>query len=159
VTDHDNFRRLATIDLRRVFTSLGLPVTAFRKAAGTGPVFNTVLNADASRPDGLWLFKGADYFLYNLATGEIEDGPRLIAGNFAGDSLPRMFQSGIHSAVWGGPAFPDLWYLFKDEMFVRVNSKTGGAGGPNTVREKTWVSRTRSRPTPTPVHQWVLMRI
>jgi hypothetical protein len=138
MANHDNFRRLATIDLRRVFTSLGLPVSAFRKAAGTAPVFNAALNADSSRPNGLWLFKGADYFLYNLETGEIEDGPRLIAGNFAGNTLPQMFQSGIHSAVWAGPAFPDLWYAFKDEMFVRMNSKAGGAGGPGDVHEKTW---------------------
>jgi hypothetical protein len=32
-----------------------------------------VLNADASRPNALWLFKGSDYFLYNLETGAIED--------------------------------------------------------------------------------------
>jgi hypothetical protein len=138
MTNHEEFRRLATIDLRRAFTSLGLPLTAFRKPAGTRPIFDTVLNADASHPNGLWLFKGADYFLYNLETGEIEDGPRLIAGNFAGDTLPQMFQSGIHSAAWGGPAFPDLWYVFKDEMFVRVNSKTSVAGDPGTVREKSW---------------------
>ncbi|MFC6015713.1 hypothetical protein ACFP2T_05860 [Plantactinospora solaniradicis] len=135
---HDDFRHIATIDLRRVFTSLGLPVTAFHATGTPGPLFDAVLNTDSSRPNGLWLFKGADYFLYDLETGRIEDGPRLIAGNFGGDTLPQMFRSGIHSAVWGGPAFPHFWYVFKDEMFVRVNSSGAAPAAPGAVGESTW---------------------
>lgn len=138
---HGNFRPLPSIDLRRVFTSLGLPVSAFRNSGGTAKktLFDAVLNADASRPNGLWLFKGSDYFLYNLETGEIEDGPRPIAGNFAGETLPQLFRSGIHSAAWGGPAFPNFWYAFKDEMYVGISSDvSGGGGGTDFVREQLW---------------------
>jgi hypothetical protein len=127
MSTHNDFRHLATVDLRQVYTSLGLPVSAFHARPAPGPLFNAALNADASRPDGLWLFKGADYFLYNLETGRFQEGPRPIAGNWAGDTLPQMFRTGIHSAVWGGPMVPHLWYLFKDEMFVRVNDTDGGA--------------------------------
>jgi hypothetical protein len=65
-------RPLPSIGLRHVFTSLGLPIKTFRNTGGTTEkvMFNAVLKADASRPDGLWLFKGYDYFLYNLETGE-----------------------------------------------------------------------------------------
>ncbi|MBE1489824.1 hypothetical protein [Plantactinospora soyae] len=135
MSTQNDFRQLATIELRRVFTSLGMPVTAFHQTGTPGPLFDTVLNTDPSRPNGLWLFKGAEYFLYDLETGSIEEGPRLIAGNFAGDSLPQMFRSGIHSTVWGGPAFPHLWYAFKDEMFVRINSSTAV---PGTAGESAW---------------------
>jgi len=134
MSEREDFRPLPSIELRRVFTSMGLPVTAFRNAGGTTAetaIFDAVLNADASRPNGLWLFKGADYFLYNLETGDIEDGPQQIAGNVAGDTLPQVFRTGIHSAVWAGPAFPEYWYLFKDEYFLRANSH-------GAVSEKMW---------------------
>jgi hypothetical protein len=123
----DTFRPLSRVDLRPVFTSLGLPVTAFRSGnvAVQPSLFDAVLNADATRPNGLWLFKGADYFLFDLLTGEITEGPKPIAGNWGGDTLPQLFRTGIHSAAWGGPAFPHLWYFFKDEMYVGMNSLRG----------------------------------
>ncbi|MGE3829832.1 MAG: hemopexin repeat-containing protein [Parvibaculaceae bacterium] len=141
MSEQDNFRTLASMELRPVFTSLGLPITAFSKQGERGkkPIFDAVLNADASRPNALWLFKGSNYYRYNLETKKIEDGPRPISGNFAGDTLPQLFRSGIHSAAWAGPAFPNLWYVFKDEMFVRVNSETnGGGGGSSFVFEMLW---------------------
>jgi hypothetical protein len=97
MSEHDNFRPFPSIDLRRVFTSLGLPVTAFGNTGGTAEktLFNTVLNADASWPNALWLFKGFDYFLYNLETGKIEDGSR----QFAWPDVGRI-------TVLGGPPCP-----------------------------------------------------
>jgi hypothetical protein len=141
MSDRNDYRAVSTFDLRPVFTSLGLPVAAFRDPARTpeSTFFDAVLNADPTRPDGLWLFKGSDYYLYNLHTGKIDDGPRPIAGNLGGDTLPILFQSGIDSAVWAGPAFPHLWYVFKDEMYVRLSSNVmGGGGGPGFVLEQLW---------------------
>ncbi|QPW51565.1 hypothetical protein G9298_28195 (plasmid) [Bacillus thuringiensis] len=145
MTERYNFRTLKETNLGQVYTSLGLPVTAFHDSNKTTkrPFFNTVLNSDDSRPNGLWMFKGSEYFFYNLETGEIEDGPRSIAGNFAGDTLPTLFRTGIDSAVWGGPAFPNYWFLFKDQMFVRINSNVssnvnGTSEDPSFVKEKLW---------------------
>jgi hypothetical protein len=62
--------------MRRVFTSLGLPKEAF-KGSNTTPeqkLFDAVLNADAHLPGRMWLFKGSDYFLYNLVSGESNRG-------------------------------------------------------------------------------------
>ena len=88
----------------------------------------------------MWLFKGSDYFVFNLRTGSFEGDAKQIAGNWGGSSWPVMFSSGIDGAVWAGPAFPNIWYFFKDEMFVRVNSDvSGGGGGPGFVREMIWV--------------------
>ena len=110
MSELDNFRPLPSIDLRRVFTSLGLPVTAFHNTSGKlGKILlDTVLNADASRPNGLWLFQGSNYFLYNLETGEIEDGPRPIASNFGGDTLPQLFDPASTPRLGVGQRFPIL---------------------------------------------------
>ncbi len=119
-----DFRTLSRVDMRRVFTSLGLPRNAFLESGPSSdrPPFDAMLNADATRPNGLWMFKGSDFFLYNLLTGEIEEGPKSIAGNWGGDTLPQLFRSGVHSAVWCGPAFPNRWVLFKDEMYVALDA-------------------------------------
>lgn len=124
MAEADRYRPLTRMDLRSVYTSMGVPENAFQKAAPKtpAPLFDAVLNADASRPNGLWLFKGSEYFLYNLLTGAIEEGPKPIAGNWGGASLPQLFRTGIHSALWDGPAFPNLWVFFKDEMYVVMNS-------------------------------------
>lgn len=119
-----NYRLLSRVDLRPAYTSLGLPESAFRPATTARPkrLFDCVLNADAAKPDSLWLFKGADYFTYDLMGNDIRRGPEPIAGNWGGDTLPHLFRTGISGAVWGGPTFHKLWYLFKDEMFVRLDS-------------------------------------
>lgn len=123
----DHYRTLSRLDLRPVYMSLGLPQEAFRRSGTTAPTsfLDAVLNADSTRPNRLWLFKGADYFLYNMMTGEIEQGPLPIAGNWGGDTLPGLFRTGIHAAVSAGPAFPHLWTFFKDEIYVTMDSNQG----------------------------------
>jgi hypothetical protein len=123
----DNYRTLSQLDLRRVFTSLGVPREAFRTSGTPSkrPPFDAVVNADATRPNGVWLFKGSDFFLYNLLSGEIEEGPRPIADSWGAGMLPELFKTGIHSALFAGPAFPNLWTFFKDEMYVTMDSTQG----------------------------------
>ncbi|MDQ4143521.1 MAG: hypothetical protein M3198_07225 [Actinomycetota bacterium] len=127
MSDADRYRPLSRLDLLPVFMSLGIPREGFRGSDTTADraIFDAVLNADLMRPNILWLFKGADYFVYNLLSGQIERGPLPIAGNWGGDSLPGLFTTGIHAAMSGGPAFPHLWYFFKDEMYVVMDSTQG----------------------------------
>jgi len=128
MAQRDDFRKNSTFDLRPVFISLGLPQSSF-KVAGLPrrtSLFDTTLNADVSRPDTLWLFKGSDYFAFNLRTGSFESDAKQIAGNWGGNSWPAMFSSGIDGAVWAGPAYPNLWYFFKDNFFIRLDSNQGG---------------------------------
>ncbi|HEY0738728.1 MAG TPA: hypothetical protein VGD69_27665 [Herpetosiphonaceae bacterium] len=125
----DDFRKLSTFDLRPVFISLGLPPSSFNTAAQPQrtALFDAALNADPSRPDSLWLFKGSDYFTFNLRTGSFEGDAKQIAGNWGGNSWPITFSSGIDGAAWAGPVFPHLWYMFKDDQYIRLNSSQGGS--------------------------------
>lgn len=126
---HD-FRKLSNFDLRPVFISLGLPESSFKDSTSPGRngLFNVVaLNADPSRPDTLWFFKGSKYFVFNLLTGSFEGDEKEIAGNWGGNSWPLMFSTGIDGAVWGGAAYPNLWYFFKDNFFIRLDSSQGGS--------------------------------
>jgi hypothetical protein len=122
-----NYRPLSRMDMRSVFTSLGLPRTAFRSSGATTdrPPFDAVLIADTSNPDGLWLFKGADYFRFNLQTREVEEGPSPVGPNWFSDPVLQLFRTGIHSALWCGPMFPHLWVFFKDEWYVTLDSSRG----------------------------------
>jgi hypothetical protein len=126
VSEADNYRTLSQMDLRRVFTSLGLPRSAFRDPHTTPerPCFDAVLNADSLMPGRMWLFKGSDYFLYNLVSGEIEEGPKRIA-DWGGGTLPELFKTGIHAALWAGPVAPHRWVFFKDEWWVTMDSSQG----------------------------------
>jgi hypothetical protein len=126
VSEADNYRVLNQMDMRRVFTSLGLPKEAFKgsSTAGEQAFFDAVLNADAILPGRMWLFKGSDYFLYNMVSGEIEQGPSRIS-DWGGGSLPELFKTGIHAAVWIGPVAPHRWTFFKDEWWVTMDSSRG----------------------------------
>lgn len=129
MAQQDDFRKLSNFDLRSVFISLGLPETAFKDSTSPGRngLFNVVaLNADPSRPDTLWLFRGSKYFVFNLLTGSFEGEEKEIAGNWGGTSWPQGFST-IDGAVWGGAAYPNLWYFFKDNWFFRINSSQGGS--------------------------------
>jgi hypothetical protein len=129
VPDTTSYRRLSRSDLRPVFISLGLPRQDF-VTAGTGGSqrpFDAVLNADAIHPDGLWLFRGSDYYLYDLAQDAVIDGPTQIDRPWGAGNLPELFRSGIHSAVWGGPSYPNTWILFKDEMYYAMDASRGFA--------------------------------
>lgn len=125
----DDFRKISTFDLRPVFISLGLPPASFKDTGNSqhAALFDAALNSDPSRPDTVWLFKGSDYFVFNLRTGSLESEVKQIAGNWGGSSWPIMFSSGIDGAVWGGPAFPHFWYMFKDDHYIRLNSSQGGS--------------------------------
>ena len=126
MSDADSYRILSQMDMRRVFTSLGLPKEAFRDSGTTPerPLFDAVLNADAYLPGRMWLFKGSDYFLYNLVSGEIEDGPNRVR-DWGGGSLPELFKTGIHAALWDGPVAPHRWAFFKDDWWVAMDSSRG----------------------------------
>jgi hypothetical protein len=124
----ETYRKIATLDLRPVYTSLGLPRTVFKGGSQKRfKLFDAALNADSSQPDSLWLFKGADYLKFNLRENRIEQAAQVIAGNFGGSSWPILFSSGIDATAWGGPAFPNLWYMFKDNQYIRLNSTNGGS--------------------------------
>lgn len=122
-----NYRPLSRLDMRSVYTSLGLPRAAFRNSGATTerPMFDAVLITDPSRPDGLWLFKGSNYFVFNLHSGQIEQGPSALGPNWFSDPLLHLFGTGIHSALWCGPFAPHLWVFFKDEMYVTLDSSRG----------------------------------
>ena len=124
----DDFRKISSFDLRPVFISLGLPQASFKQAAQTrrSALFDAALNADPSCPDNVWLFKGSDYFVFNLRTRLFESEAKQIAGNWGGSSWPVIYASGIDAAVWGGPAFPNFWYFFKGDSYLRLNSSRGG---------------------------------
>lgn len=131
----DDFRKLSTFDLRPVFISLGLPESSFKSGAlpRRAALFDAALNADPSRPDTLWLFKGSDFFTFNLRTGSFEGDSRQIAGNWGGSTFPLMFSTGIDAAIWGGPAVPKLWYFIKGEQYIRMNSGLGDPTWPVDV--------------------------
>jgi len=131
----DDFRKLSTFDVRPVFISLGLPESSFKSATlpRRTALFDAALNADPTRPDTLWLFKGSDFFTFNLRTGSFESDARQIAGNWAGNTFPLMFSSGIDGAAWAGPAFPNFWYFLKDNQYIRMNSGLGDPSWPVDV--------------------------
>jgi hypothetical protein len=129
MAQQNDFRKLSNFDLRSVFISLGLPEASFKDSTSPGRngLFNVVaLNADPSRPDTMWLFRGSKYFVFNLLTGSFEGEEKEIAGNWGGTSWPQGFST-IDGAVWGGAAYPNLWYFFKDNWFFRLNSSQGGS--------------------------------
>lgn len=125
----DDYRKLSTFDLRPMFMSLGLPPSSFQgeSLSQHTVLFDAVLNGGSFAPDTLWVFKGGDYFVFNLRTGNFDSDAKPIAHNWGGDTWPIMFSSGIDGAVWGGPAFPDFWYMFKDDHYLRLNSSQGGS--------------------------------
>jgi hypothetical protein len=129
MAQQNDFRKLSNFDLRPVFISLGLPESSFKDptSPGRNGLSNVVaLNADLSRPDTLWLFRGSKYFAFNLLTGSFEGEEKEIAGNWGGTSWPQGFST-VDGAVWAGAAYPNLWYFFKDNWYIRLNSSQGGS--------------------------------
>jgi hypothetical protein len=151
----DNYRLLSQMDMRRVFTSLGLPRQAFAASQATPerPFFDAVVNADSLVPGRLWLFKGSDYFQYNLVSGEIEQGPKRVA-EWGGGTLPELFKTGVHAVLWDGPVFPHLWTFFKDEWWVGLDSSrdwisvAGPAGVLGHWATGAWTDRAGNFTTP-----------
>jgi hypothetical protein len=124
----DSYRLISTFELKPVYISLGLPKSSFGKGGVDSPTkapFDAVLNAGKYAPDCIWLFKGENYYTFNLATKEFVGEPLPILGFFGGggNNLPLLFATGIDSVVWAGPAYPHLWYIFKDNLFIRLNAE------------------------------------
>lgn len=126
----DEFRLLNRLELAPSFTSLGLTPELFRAGGDTGASsFNTAMSGPG---DVVWLFRGEDFLAFDLRSETITGGPTPIASGWAGGALPADFKIGIDSAVWAGPAFPHLAYLFRDGNFVTL---TGSAEAPSP---ETW---------------------
>lgn len=125
MAERDEYRKISSFELRPMYVSLGVPQSAFIPSsfASRTRLFDAALNADISRPDTLWLFKGPDYFSFNLRTGSFE-GDALPLTSLAGGAWPLMFAGGIDAAAWAGAAYPNLWYFFKGDHFLRMNSST-----------------------------------
>jgi len=122
-----SYRKINTFEFRPVYTSLGIDRSAFTD--GSRPeskIFDAALNAGPLGPDILWLFKGTKYYRYDLAKKRFESEDIEIAGNWGGSTWPLLFSSGIDAAAWGGPSFPNYWYMFKENKFIRLNSEGGG---------------------------------
>jgi len=133
----ESFRLNSTIAMNSLFISLGLPSTAFKSFNPNTPLtfFDTAVNV--AQTDELWLFKGADFYRYNLRQRKfIEPAASMPITNFsrlAQKHLPALFFTGISTAVYAGSAFPTLFYFFSDETYVRLNAKspTGTGIQPN----------------------------
>src|SRR5437588_807910 len=139
----DSFRLNSVINLNPLFISLGLPEAAFKSFNPAIPptFFDAAVNIKQS--DELWVFKGADYHRYNLRERRFveEATPSRISdfGKFNQKHLPPLFSSGVNTVVYGGSAFPDFFYFFSGETYVRVNSNVlGGGGGPAFRIEMIW---------------------
>jgi hypothetical protein len=115
------FRKIRNFELRPAYISLGLPSTAFRAGQATAhrQGFSAALNGPG---DILWLFKGSDYYTFNLRTKKMQSGPDPIERNWAGGRLPEAFKSGVDAAAWAGEDFPKSYYLFKGSQYVRLNA-------------------------------------
>jgi hypothetical protein len=123
----DRFRRLNRLEYPPAFMSLGLPAERFvdgETSRGSG--FDTALTGPG---DTIWLFRGEDVMLYDLRNDVFVGNPAPIARSFARGALPGDFAFGIDSAVWGGPTFPDSWFLFRDANFIRLQSRPDPANG------------------------------
>jgi hypothetical protein len=122
-----SYRKINTFEFRPVYTSLGIDRSAFTDGSRPGSkIFDAALNAGPLGPDILWLFKGTKYYRYDLAKKRFESEDIEIAGNWGGSTWPLLFSSGIDAAAWGGPSFPNYWYMFKENKFIRLNSEGGG---------------------------------
>ena len=118
-----DFRKVRSLDLPPTYTSLGLKPGDFASGQAADGVkgFSAVLNGPG---DILWLFKGSDYYTFNLRTRVMESGPLPLANwtMRSGQRLPLAFQAGIDAAVWAGEAFPKLYYFYKGTDYVRLNA-------------------------------------
>jgi hypothetical protein len=122
----NDYRLLSQTSMRRVFMSLGLPKEDFSTVqpdADSRP-FQTLLNAGSVQPNGLWMFKGSDFYLYDLDSDEVISGPTPIKDAFGAGALPSQFDV-VESAAWLGPVFPKLWTFFTDETYYTMNSENG----------------------------------
>jgi hypothetical protein len=91
MAQQNDFRKLSNFNLRSVFISLGLPESSFKDptSPGRNGLGNVVaLNADPSRPDTLWLFRGSKYFVFNLLRNRMQN--TLMEGSLRVRILPAV---------------------------------------------------------------------
>jgi hypothetical protein len=122
----DNYRLNSELELKPLFISLGLPSTAFKSFNPAIPpsFFDAAVNCGPLHPDSIWLFKGSDYHRYNLRERKFEkqDPISQIAKRGPGNHLPPGFFSGIDTVCYTGSMFPNFFYFFAEETYVRVNT-------------------------------------
>jgi hypothetical protein len=138
-----DYRKINTFEFRPVYTSLGLERSAFSAGSRrSSKIFDAALNAAQFGADILWLFKRTKYHRYNLASEQFESEGNEIAVNWGGSTWPALFTSGIDAAAWGGPSYPNFWYMFKENKFIRLNSESGGSWvvdvPPQNINEAWW---------------------
>ena len=123
----DSYRLNSELELKPLFISLGLPNTAFRSFNPAIPpsFFDAAVNVGPTHPDCIWLFKGSDYYRYNLRDRKFEVTQKPIS-EFAkfgvGHHLPQRFFGGLSAICYGGSLFPNFFILFAEETYVRLNT-------------------------------------
>ncbi|WP_431331382.1 hemopexin repeat-containing protein [Streptomyces sp. IPPR8] len=89
-----------------------------------------------SRDEGhiAWFFKDNQYVRYDLKADKGVSGPKPIEGNWSG--LPESFTRGIDAAL-NRRDKPDVGYLFKDDLYVRIDlaTETVEPGFPKPIAE------------------------
>ncbi|MDX1416768.1 MAG: hypothetical protein R3293_21380 [Candidatus Promineifilaceae bacterium] len=122
MTDETKYRLTSTVEMKPLYISLGLPRKSFvtdTSASIEGP-FEAVASAEKPYPGQIYLFRGGRNWLFDLQTKKVE-GPFTIRENWGGGTWPGSFATGVDAAVWGGEAFPNYIYFFKEDHFIRFN--------------------------------------
>jgi len=113
-----------SIELAPCLVSLNLTSNLFKSEYGGNSsrirLFDAALYAGGMGfPDCVWLFRGEDCYRYNLRKGEFEVGPIRMSEVFGSNDFPLHLVSGIDSAVWAGPSYPDLIFFLKGNLYSR----------------------------------------
>lgn len=120
------YRLNNVLELSPLFISLGLPNTAFKSFNPAIPLrfFDAVVNAGPVHPDCLWLFKGSDYHRYNLRERKFEVRDRPISDfcKLGPRNLPASFFSGVDTVFYAGSLFPNIYFFFSENTYVRLNN-------------------------------------
>jgi hypothetical protein len=133
----DSYRLLNNLDLEPSFTSLGLRPELFRD--GSDPDAVSFDAAMSGPTDILWLFRGSDFLGYSLRENRVTHPPAPIAAGWVGGQLPAGFSIGVDSALWAGPGFPNIAYLFRADTFIGLDC----SASPNdphgwTITQEPW---------------------
>ena len=139
MTDQE-YTLINTLDLLPTYISLGFKPSAFVGLATLPNLRSFSASLNGKNNDLLYLFKGSDYYIYNLRTNMFEGDPAPIRTNWAYGSLPQTFATAIDAAAWAGPTAPFLWYFFKEGQYVTMQAahayaSWGVAGGVSTYSE------------------------
>ena len=141
MSQQDTFQSISTFDVKPLYISLGLPKSTFGvgvEIPARGP-FDVALDGGTQNPDSVWFFRGENCYRFSKQ-GDYEDGPKRIAEAWGQASWPLLFASGIDAAVWGGPAYPDLVFFFKDNLYIRYRLSSGRSEIAPTPIQQDWGS-------------------